>query len=256
MKRPRYWQNAALGTSRLASAVLHRYSRPAYGLGQGAGLNMDFGRARQAMVDGQLRPAGISETKLLSRFATVPRERFVPDHRESLAYVDDIHWFGRAGASRFMPAPVVLARLLRLAEIGESDTVLDLGATTGYATAVIAGLAAAVTGLETEPDLAARGQRLLSELELSNASMSSGDLAQVASDRFSVIFVQGMLDTVPAAFLDLLKEGGRLVALVRNGPVGLASVMVKTGGHVTARTEFNAFLPPLPGMQREEEFVF
>jgi protein-L-isoaspartate(D-aspartate) O-methyltransferase len=198
---------------------------------------VDFHRARQVMVDGQIRAGGVFEPRLLGRLGSVPREDFVPPARRDLAYFDDLHWFGAPGASRFMP-------------------VLDVGATTGYATAVIAGLAASVTGLDSDSALADTGNAILASLGLANASLVSGGIEQFGKARFDVILVQGMLDTVPPAFLDALKGGGRLVALLRTGPVGVAHVFVKSGGKVTARPEFNASLPPLPGMRRDEEFIF
>lgn len=208
------------------------------------------------MVDGQLRAGGIIEARLLSLFRSTPRENFVPETRRALAYVDDLHWFGARASGRFMPAPATLAKLMHLADIRATDAVLDIGATTGYATAIIAGLAAAVTGLEGDATLAATASANLAALGLANARLVAGTIDQLGRDQFDVIIVQGMLDTVPPAFIDRLKDGGRLVALVRSGPVGVANVVVRSGGKVTARSEFNAFLPPLPDTRRDVEFEF
>ena len=217
---------------------------------------VDFDRARQVMVDGQVRAGGITEPRLLQQFDRVPRENFVPAARRDLAYVDDLHWFGQPGASRFMPAPAPLAKLLHLADVRASDAVLDIGAGTGYATALLSGLAGAVTGLEEDATLAAAANTNLAALGLGNASVVAGDMTHIGADRFDVIIVQGMLDSVPQEFLDALMEGGRLVALLRSGPIGAANVFVRSGGKVTARIEFNAFLPPLSGVRKEQDFVF
>ena len=106
-----------------------------------------FERARATMVDNQLRTSGVTDWRVLAEMATVPRERFVPAERQSVAYIDDIHWLGTRAPRRFMMAPATLAKLLQLAEITKDDAVLDVGAATGYSTAVIAGLAASVVGL-------------------------------------------------------------------------------------------------------------
>ena len=208
------------------------------------------------MVDSQLRAGGVTEPRLLARFRALPRERFVPEARRALAYVDDLHWFGTPGSARFMPAPVTLARLVHLADIRETDTVLDVGATSGYATAILAGLAASVTGLESDPQLAATASGNLAALGLSNARMVTGTIEQVGETQFDAIIVQGMLDTVPPAFIERLKDGGRLIALIRKGPIGIANVVLRSGGGTTVRAEYNAFLPPLPDTRRDEEFVF
>ena len=217
---------------------------------------VDFERARTQMVESQLRSGGVTNPAILARMRTVPRENFVPATRRDLAYIDDIQWLGDKASRRFMAAPATLARLLALAEITQTDTVLDIGAATGYSTAVIAGLAASVTGLETDADLAAAARANLAALGVTNASVIHGDISQIGKVRFDVIIVEGALDAVPDAFIAALAEGGRLVALLRTGAVGLAHLFVRSGREVTARAAFNAALPPLFAERPDEEFVF
>ena len=215
----------------------------------------DFGRLRAVMVDNQLRTSGVTDWGVLAQMGAVPRERFVPAERQALAYIDDIHWLG-GGRERFMMAPATLAKLLQLAEINDTESVLDVGAGTGYATAVIAGLAASVVGLEADASLAQAANANLTGLGLANASVIAGDVSAVGTRMFDVVFVEGTLDVVPDALLGVVKDGGRLVALVRDGGVSVASVFVKTGSTVTARGEFNATLPALDTTPRAVEFVF
>ena len=217
---------------------------------------VDFERARTQMVESQLRSGGVTNPAILARMRTVPREDFVSATRRDLAYIDDIQWLGDKASRRFMAAPATLARLLALAEITQTDTVLDIGAATGYSTAVIAGLAASVTGLETDADLAAAARANLAALGVTNASVIHGDISQIGKVRFDVIIVEGALDAVPDAFIAALAEGGRLVALLRTGAVGLAHLFVRSGREVTARAAFNAALPPLFAERPDEEFVF
>jgi protein-L-isoaspartate(D-aspartate) O-methyltransferase len=213
---------------------------------------VDFQRARAHMVESQLRAGGVTNAPILARMRAIPREDFVDPSRRELAYADDIQWFGNG---RFMAAPATLAKLMKLAEITQSDAVLDIGAATGYSTAIIAGLAASVTGLEQDAGLAATATANLAALGLTNARIVAGDIDQLGQARFDAIIVQGALDSVPDAFLAALNEGGRLVALMRNGAVSVAHVFVKSGRGVTSRAEFNAFLPPL-AQRSNEEFTF
>lgn len=213
---------------------------------------VDFERARAQMVENQLRSGGVTNAPILARMRAIKRENFVASERRDLAYIDDIQWLG----DRFMAAPVTLGKLLKLADITPTDTVLDIGAATGYSTAVIAGLAAAVTGLEPDAGLAATASANLAALGLANASVIAGGIERLGKARFDVIMVQGALDSVPDAFTAALADGGRLVALIRTGAVSVAHVFVRSGGQVTARAEFNAVLPPLFAPQRDEEFVF
>lgn len=217
---------------------------------------VDFERARAQMVENQLRSGGVTNAPILARMRAIPRENFVAADRRALAYIDDIQWLGDKASGRFMAAPATLAKLLKIAEITPSDTVLDIGAGTGYSTAVIAGLAASVTGLEFDSGLAATASANLAALGLANAGIIAGDIERLGKARFDVIVVQGALDSVPDAFTAALADGGRLVALIRAGAVCVAHVFVKSGRQVTARAEFNAFLPPLFAAKPNEEFVF
>jgi len=215
----------------------------------------DFATARRRMVDNQLRTSNVTDRRLLAVMNEVPRERFVPADRQALAYADIVH---HLGAGRALAAPAPFARLVQLAEVDHTDTVLDIGAGTGYTTAVLARLGASATGLESDPGLAAEARRQLSELGIGNASIVEGPLdgAGLARDSFDVVVVEGALDDEPDGLFPLLKEGGRLVALLRRNGTGVAHVYVRSGGAVAARAEFNSVLPPLAPAPREEAFVF
>lgn len=217
---------------------------------------VDYERARRFMVDNQLRTSHVTDRRILAEMGRLPRELFVPESRRALAYIDDVQPLGAAGSARFMPAPATFAKLLQLAEITPADRVLDLGAGAGYSTAVIAGLCQAVTGIEEDAALAATATQNLANLGLPNATVIAGTASALSGQRYDVIMVEGAVDAVPQTLFELLDEGGRLVALVRQGGVAIANIFVKTGGKVAARAEFNATLPPLYAGPRPVEFVF
>ena len=217
---------------------------------------VDFGRAREFMVDNQVRTSGVTDWRVLAQMSTVPREVFVPAERRELAYIDAPHRLGQPGSGRFMPPPALLAKLIQLAEITDDDSVLDIGAGTGYATAVIAGLAASVVGLESDAALAAAANANLEQLAIANASVVAGDSAALGKAQFDVILVQGTLEAIPPQFLALLADGGRMVVVLRQSGMSVANVLVRAGKDVTARAEFDAVLPPLFAGRRDEEFVF
>src|SRR3990170_419692 len=118
-----------------------------------------IGYARQllTMVETQLRPNAVTDTRLLAAMSTLPRERFVPERLRALAYIDEgIEVFPAidGAPARYLLAPMVLARLVQLAAVEPEDAVLDIGCATGYSTAVLARLGRQGIGLETEPELA------------------------------------------------------------------------------------------------------
>src|SRR3972149_842277 len=108
----------------------------------------DFANARRHMVDGQVRPADVTDLRVLSAMLEVPRERFAPPAATSLAYLDlDLPVGEGAGAPRRLLKPIILAKLLNAAEIEPTDKVLDVGCATGYTAALLAPLGAGVVAL-------------------------------------------------------------------------------------------------------------
>lgn len=218
---------------------------------------VDFERARAQMVENQLRSGGVTNVSILAGIRAVPRERFVAEDRRELAYIDAVQWFGESGpARRFMTAPVTLAKLLKLADIQPHETVLDVGAASGYSTAVISSLASTVVGIEQDSALAAAASSNLAALGLSNASVIEARFDAPPGSGFDVILIQGAVDAVPQQYLSAVKDGGRVIALVRAGATAIAHVFIKTGKKVAARADFNASLPTLLVSGNNEEFVF
>lgn len=213
----------------------------------------DFQRARKFMVDNQLRTSGITDWRILGVMSDVPRELFVPQDRRDVAYSDQDQ---PLGAKRYLSAAAPFAKLIQLAEIGPSDTVLDVGAGSGYSTAVLAGLAASVTGVENDAELVAKANDTLATLGISNAKVISGALDRGVAGSFNVIIVEGVVPAVPQALLNQLSNGGRLVALISDGGPAVAHIYVRSGSEVAGRAEFNATLPRLDLARREEQFVF
>ena len=136
-----------------------------------------FERQRLTMVESQLRPNEVTDTRLLAAMRALPRERFVPPKLSALAYMDEaIEVFPAFDGAppRFLLAPMVLARLVQLAAIQPEDSVLDIGCATGYSTAVLASLGRSVIGLEPEPELARAARDRLRELGIENADHRRG----------------------------------------------------------------------------------
>lgn len=215
----------------------------------------DFAAARRAMVDNQVRPADVTSYAIIEAMLWVPRERFVPKGRRDLAY---------AGAEigiapgRVLLEPRTFAKMLEAAAIDPRDLVLDLAPGTGYSTAVIARLAEAVVAIEPDPELAHQAQALLVELEIDNAVVTAGDPAagDPVHGPYDVIFINGAVERVPEALLDQLKQGGRLVALFREGTVGKCFVLTRAGHGLSRRYVFDADAPVVPGFERPVEFAF
>ncbi|GAB4177821.1 MAG: protein-L-isoaspartate O-methyltransferase [Thalassobaculales bacterium] len=221
----------------------------------------DYAAARHNMVESQIRTNKVTDEALIQALREVPREAFVPKSLKGIAYVDEDL---PVAPGRYLMEPMVLARLIQLAGIGRQDTVLDVGCTTGYSVAVMARLAASVVGLEVDHGLAELANATLSQLGVDNGAVVAGALEQGYAKQapFSVILLNGAVETVPEALTDQLAEGGRLVAVIRSQPglpgggIGRATLFVKHAGRVGGRAVFDCATPLLPGFRRQPGFVF
>lgn len=219
---------------------------------------IDFTQARRAMVDGQVRVNDVTDAALIGAMLDVPREKFVPEARAALAYTDeDLCVLEASGGkpARYLMEPMVLARLLQALEIAPSSVVLDVGCASGYSSAVLSRIAGRVVAIEGDAGLAATAKKLLrgQNVELVAAKPNAG---WPAAAPYDAILVGGAVEEIPEALTDQLREGGRLAAVIRNGTAARAMLYVRSAGHISARRLFDAAIPPLPGFEAPETFVF
>jgi protein-L-isoaspartate(D-aspartate) O-methyltransferase len=178
--------------------------------------NVRFYDRGQNMVDGQVRPSDVTDTRILDAMLALPRELFVPESKRALAYLDlDLDVSEGGGAARFLIKPVVLAKMLQAAEIGATDRVLVVGCASGYAAAVISHFAGQVVATESEPALAAKATATLAQLSCGNVAVRTAATAEgaPADAPFDVIVLNGATEVVPERLYAQLRDGGRLVGV-------------------------------------------
>lgn len=218
--------------------------------------------ARRNMVECQLVPGNVIHEDIVEALSNVPREQFVPEHLRGSAYVDEDVQIAK---KRCLLAPLVLARLLVLADVRKTDTVLDLACGTGYSTAVLGQLAEKVVAVEEQMELAEKARQLLTRLHIPNAEVVTGPLTPgyPVAGPYDVILINGSIEELPDTLADQLAEGGRLVAVqsvsLRPGqPAGLgkACLWSKIGGRLFAKEAFDASVPLLHGFEKKTQFEF
>jgi len=215
---------------------------------------MDYSVLRKNMVESQVRTNEVTDRKLLRAMLDVPREQFVPEAQRALAYNGE----GVAlGGGRALPPPMTTARLIQLAAVNPIDHVLEVGCATGYGTALLAHLAANVTGLDIDAALAASAKANVAAVGLTNDDIETGPLEAgwAKGAPYDVIVVSGAIAQVPEALRAQVRDGGRLVAVIAEGAVGRATLFEKQGASFTGRFAFNAPAPMLPGFARKPAFA-
>ena len=224
----------------------------------------DFAAARRMMVDGQVRTADVTDLRLLAAMLELPRERFFPDDKASLAYLDlDVTVSAPGQPVRRLLKPMVLAKLIQAAGIAGSDHVLDVGCTSGYSTALLTHLAGSVVGLDEDTALARQATDAMSWAGKSwagppNVKIVTGPLAQGCTGEgpYDVILLQGSAEMIPPGLFDQLKNGGRLVGVLGRGPQGKAMCYRRVEADFSGRPVFDAAAAALPGFAKPPEFVF
>ena len=171
---------------------------------------MDFTAEREAMVERQLKWRGIEDPAILDAFLAIPRELFVGPEYAHLAYGD--HPLP-IEARQTVSQPYIVALMIAAAEIGEGDRVLEVGAGSGYAAAVMARIAAHVTAIERRPELCEIARARIGQLGLTNVEIVAGDgtLGFEQAAPFDAILVAASGSHVPNALVAQLAPGGRLV---------------------------------------------
>jgi protein-L-isoaspartate(D-aspartate) O-methyltransferase len=216
---------------------------------------IDFANARRMMVDGQIRPSDVTDRDLIAAMLEVPRERFVPPALASVAYLDrDLPVDGQ----RMLLKTMVLARLIQAAEVGTDDRVLDVACGTGYSSAILARLAAAVVALEDDAARVRRCAETFAQLGIANVTTVCGplDAGWPALAPYGVILVNGAFEVEPHELFGQLKEGGRLVGILGGGHAGKAMLYRKDRGEIGGRILFDASAPALPAFRKAPAFVF
>ena len=176
---------------------------------------MDWSEARERMVRTQIAPRGIRDPRVLAAMLEVPREEFVPDGLRAVAYEDrplDI------GHDQTISQPYIVARMAEALALEPADRVLEIGAGSGYAAAVMSRVAAEVRAVEISAPLAADAQERLLRLGYGNVHVRHGDGWQGWPEHapFAGIAVAAAAPRIPPALVDQLADGGRMVI-----PVGI-----------------------------------
>lgn len=214
----------------------------------------DFAQRRTMMVDSQVRPNDVTSYPVIDAMLHVPREQFVPDARRDVAYAGQNI---ELGAGRVLLEPRTLGKMMEVLDLQSGDLVLNVGAGYGYTAALMAMIAQAVVAVEDDPAMAAEAQSRLTAQDVFNAAVVTGPLNQGYASQapYDAMLIEGAIEEFPAALAEQLRDGGRVVALFREGNLGTVRIGRKVEGRINWRFAFNAGAPVLPGFEKVRGFV-
>lgn len=222
---------------------------------------MDFERARFNMIEQQIRPWNVLDQDVLDLLSAVRREDFVPPAYRQMAFTDmevPLTIGGRT-TGETMLAPKVEARLLQELAVRRHESVLEIGAGSGYMAALLAGRAKHVDTLEIDADLARFATENLARAGVANATVRHADGADPAVNlsTYDVIVLSGSVPAVPERLVAKLSPGGRLAAIVGELPVMVAEIVTRSqGAGSSTRILFETVARPLRGFPGKSAFRF
>ena len=207
----------------------------------------DWETERRSMVEKQLRRQGIRDERVLNAMREIPREEFIPPESRISAY--DNSPVG-IGYGQTISQPYMTALMAEVLELTGTETVLEVGAGCGYASAVLAQLAAGVVAIELIPALARMAQENLRRTGRdANVTVVQGDGSVGYPDfaPYDAVSVAAAAPDVPAALLDQLNDPGRLVIPVGEWADQELRVIWKRGGKMESRVAALCRFVPLRG---------
>ena len=215
---------------------------------------MDLARARDIMVESQVRTSDVTDLRILHAMRTLPRERFAPAQKRTLAYADlELE----VAPTRSLMRPRDLAKLIQALDPKPHERALEIAGATGYGAAVLAACCKEVVTLDPDPDLSFAARAALESCGLAVKTVSTAVVDGWKDEApYDVILLNGGAEIVPDAWLAQLAPGGRLGVIVREGPAGKARIYTRAEEAVAFRVEFDAFPNVAPGLHRPRVFTF
>ncbi len=226
--------------------------------------SFDIEKARFNMIEQQIRPWEVLDSKVLALLGEVKREAFVPEAYRALAFADMEIPLGQPGTEGpCMLAPKVEARILQELALQPHETVLEIGTGSGHMAALMARQCARVISLEIDPALAQQARDRLQQAGATNVEVRTCDAAAhgfaacTGSAPYDVIVLSGSVTDIPNELLDLLKTRGRLFAIVGQEPVMRATLVERVGpASYHTRQPWDTVAPCLQNFPQASGFRF
>jgi protein-L-isoaspartate(D-aspartate) O-methyltransferase len=223
---------------------------------------MNYQKAKLNMIEQQIRPWNVLDERVLASLEALPREDFVAPEQAGLAYADvELPLFG--GSAKLL-TPKIQAKLVQDLQVKAGEKVLELGAMTGYVTALLCSLGAKVKAYEANETFLESAKSNVARLHEKGLIPTQADFVlgtlprlESVSERFDAILVGGSVAKVPESLLSLLNPRGRLIAIVGDAPIMTATLFTSmTEGKFEKITLWETMASRLAGVEEDSAFVF
>ena len=217
---------------------------------------MNFEQARFNMVEQQIRPWEVLDSRVLSLLENIHREDFVPVRYRKLAFADLAI---PLDCGQVMMRPKIEARMLQALELGDDETVLEIGTGSGFITACLAALAKRVVSVEIFPELHREAVLKLKDKAIDNVELFTGDVMKgwQPEQAHDVVVVTGSVPAVPEQFLGWVNPGGRLFVVTGDSPAMEARLLTRLDAtEWTEESLLETDLPRLINSEPAPEFEF
>jgi len=176
---------------------------------------MNFEKAREEMIKHQIRGRGIRDERVLTAISSIPREKFVLEGEKNNAYLDCPL---SIGMGQTISQPFMVALMTQCLSLKGPETILEVGAGSGYQAAILSKLAKMVYTIERFSLLAERAEKIFKELDLKNVTIIVGDGSQGLEEYspYDGIIVTAGAPEIPKSLINQLNEKGRIVIPVGN----------------------------------------
>jgi protein-L-isoaspartate(D-aspartate) O-methyltransferase len=216
---------------------------------------MNIEQARFNMIEQQIRPWDVLELDVLDLLNVVKRENFVPASHKNLAFVDTEIPLGNGEA---MLTPKLEARILQDVQLKKHENVLEIGTGSGYMAALLAHKGRHVTTVEISPELKAQAEQNLAAAGITNVTVELGNGAQGWANGapFDLIVLSGSVPLLPEAFLQQVKVGGRVFAIIGEAPSMSGVLVTRTSDGYEQKKLFETDVKPLQNAAKPSQFTF
>ena len=207
------------------------------------------------MVEGQIKPLGNISKQVMDAFLSIPRDQFVPLELKNFAYLEKNIELGN---DRFLLKLSLIAKIISLAGFNASDTVLIIGSSTGYSSAILSNIAETVISIEQDDQLVNFSETIVLDKKIDNVVFLKKDLNEGCPEHgpFNKILIEGAVEDIPSYLFDQLDENGKMIAIIANGDLSEVREYNKVGENIGSKFLFNCEAPKLKAFNKTDSFNF